>query len=175
VFEGGVSLHTLHHLPEDGQRSAFHELRRVLQPGGQGVVVYGWDRSAPIETWLRLPQRAAAWLVGVSRRWRGLPPTPRPVGAPKAAEVGATRIYKHDYAWLRANTRDLPGVEVLVWRSVSTPFLRTFIHPRLFGRGWLRLLYRLEEVAPRWFGRVGQYPLIVLSKPGPPTAPDRKD
>ncbi len=55
-------------------------------------------------------------------------------------------------------------VEILVWRSVSVRFLRTLIHPWLGGRFWLRLLYRLEERFPHYFGENGQYPLIVIRK-----------
>ncbi len=55
-------------------------------------------------------------------------------------------------------------VEILVWRSVSVRFMRSLIHPWLGGRYWLRLLYRLEERYPHWFGENGQYPLIVIRK-----------
>jgi hypothetical protein len=63
------------------------------------------------------------------------------------------------------NIGRLPGrVEVLTWRSVGTNFLRAFFHEPLLGRWWLRLLFWLEERAPHWFGRHGQYPLIVIRK-----------
>jgi hypothetical protein len=45
---------------------------------------------------------------------------------------------------------------------VSTAFLRALIHRRLLGQDALRLWFALEERAPRWFGRHGMYPLILL-------------
>ena len=54
--------------------------------------------------------------------------------------------------------------EIRVWRSVSVKFLRTVIQPEWGGRFWLKVLYRLEEWFPRYFGEKGQYPLIVIKK-----------
>jgi SAM-dependent methyltransferase len=45
VFDGVVTLHTIHHLPEEEHLSAFEELYRVLAPGSTAVVVNGWDHS----------------------------------------------------------------------------------------------------------------------------------
>ncbi len=171
AMDAAVSLHTIHHLPSDEQEQAFRELNRVLLPGAQGVVVYGWGSSAPIDVWMRLPIRIALTFVRAYRRWTG-----REVraalewGEPGEAEPQKTLTFKHGYQWWLENTSRLTGVEVLVWRSVSTKFLRAFIHRRLLGRWWLRLLYWMEERAPHWFGRHGQYPLIVLRKP--PVAQD---
>ena len=41
-FAGVVSLHTIHHLPEDEHLQAYGELYRVLQPGSSAAVVNGW-------------------------------------------------------------------------------------------------------------------------------------
>lgn len=45
VFDGVVSMHTIHHLPESEQTTAFLELYRVLMPGNTAVVVNGWGNS----------------------------------------------------------------------------------------------------------------------------------
>ncbi len=66
--------------------------------------------------------------------------------------------------WLRKNVGSQMAIEIRVWRSVSVRFLRAMIHPWLGGKYWLRLLYRLEEKYPQYFGEKGQYPLIVISK-----------
>ncbi len=55
--------------------------------------------------------------------------------------------------------------QILTWRSVSVHFLRTVIQPEWGGKFWLKVLYRLEECFPRYFGENGQYPLIVIRKP----------
>jgi hypothetical protein len=38
------------------------------------------------------------------------------------------------------------------------------IQPEWGGRFWLKMLYRLEEWFPHFFGEKGQYPLIVIKK-----------
>lgn len=45
AFDGVVSLHTIHHLPEEEHLQAFGELHRVLNSGHQAVVVNGWSQS----------------------------------------------------------------------------------------------------------------------------------
>src|SRR5690606_36136873 len=42
AFSGVVSLHTIHHLPEDEHLQAYNELYRVLEPGSSAAVVNGW-------------------------------------------------------------------------------------------------------------------------------------
>ena len=166
VVDGVVSLHTVHHLPAESQPQAFDEMTRLLLPAATAVVVYGWGSSATIETWTRIPIRIVSAMARAYWRWRGGPRhDPPPSRGPAGAMSQRTHTFKHGYEWLRDNTRHLPGVEVLVWRSVGTKFLRAFIHERLLGRWWLRRLYGLEERAPHWFGRHGQYPLIVIRKP----------
>jgi ubiquinone/menaquinone biosynthesis C-methylase UbiE len=70
VFDGVVSLHTIHHLPEDEHLQAFNELRRVLAPQSNAVVVNGWDHS----TLMRIADplvRFANWLRYVADRLKG--------------------------------------------------------------------------------------------------------
>ncbi len=55
--------------------------------------------------------------------------------------------------------------KILVWRTVSVPFLRSVIYQDWGGRFLLKVLFWLEECFPHVLGRVGQYPLIVVSKP----------
>ena len=45
VFEGVVSLHTIHHLPPGDHVRAYQELYRVLASGSQAVVVNGWGKA----------------------------------------------------------------------------------------------------------------------------------
>jgi hypothetical protein len=73
-------------------------------------------------------------------------------------------VRKHNAAWLMSEIGSRMPLKIYVWRTFGVKFLRTFIHPRLAGRGLLRLLYRLEERFPGFLGRNGQYPLIVIWK-----------
>jgi SAM-dependent methyltransferase len=167
VFDGVVSLHTIHHLPEDEHLRAYQELYRVLSPGESAVVVNGWPESRlmkRLDPLVRLGNRLRNLIARLSGK-----EIPQPKGAknPAPREVApakGTFINRHGVEWLKGEVGSRLPVEILVWRSVSVRFLRSLIHPWLGGRTWLRLLYRLEERYPHWFGENGQYPLIVIHK-----------
>jgi SAM-dependent methyltransferase len=165
-FDGVVSLHTIHHLPQDEHKFAYRELFRVLELDRSAVVVNGWD-SAPL---MRLFNPVIRWANRL--RWYvsrnhvtddiQLPNKGRTITTKNKPK--GTYVIKNTPAHLKKEIgSDIP-MTILVWRSVSVRFLRALIHPRLGGRLLLRLLYWLEERFPNFFGENGQYPLIVLLK-----------
>lgn len=162
VFEGVVSLHTIHHLPLDEHGRAYQELYRVLASDSRAVVVNGWG-SAPLKS-------LALGLVRLVARLRGKKGKSRSARENFSPETSApprgTFVRKHNAAWLESEIGSQMPVRIYVWRTFGVKFLRTFIHPRLAGRGLLRLLYWLEERFPRFLGRNGQYPLIVIDGMG---------
>ena len=170
AFDGVVSLHTIHHLPEDEHLQAYGELFRVLEPERKAVVVNGW----PSPKLMRMANpliRFSNRLRGVIKRITGKANTGEPrvrkkkkqknisTGSPKG-----TITNRHDVMWVKSEVGGRMPLKIYVWRSVSVRFLRSLIHPRTGGRWWLRLLYWLEERFPHYFGENGQYPLIVISK-----------
>jgi SAM-dependent methyltransferase len=175
VFDGVVSLHTIHHLPEEEHLQAFNELYRMLAPGGWAVVVNGWPKSSlmkffepAIRTANRLrylydrrAQKDALQSEAAERFEERDSKTSRSDSekAPKG-----TFTSRHDVAWVKHEVGSRMPVEIRVWRSVSVRFLRALIHPRLGGRAWLKLLFWLEERFPHFFGEKGKYPLIVIRK-----------
>ncbi len=171
TFEGEISLHTVHHLPLQEHEQAFMEFYRVLRPGGRVVVVNSWGKYSPLMSFFQPFIALAFSFLRIYRRVRklGVDPTSSPMGTHPEAEArlrsSGSYIKRYSYSWLKSHLKALPGLEVYVWRSVSTSFLRAFIHRKLWGTGWLRLIYSLEERAPRFFGRVGQYPMILFHKP----------
>ncbi len=70
VFDGVVSLHTIHHLPEPAQPGAFSELYRVLAPGNTAVVVNGWSSSELMDSFSPLI-RFSNRLRSMGRRLQG--------------------------------------------------------------------------------------------------------
>ncbi|MFZ6026494.1 MAG: class I SAM-dependent methyltransferase [Chloroflexota bacterium] len=157
AFDGVVSLHTIHHLPQDEHGRAYDELYRVLAPARSAAIVNGWG-SAPLAN-------LANGMVKAYRRLRAdrsqaeasSPP-------PAAAQPQGTFVKKHDAAWFQREIASRIPAEILVWRTVNVHFLRTFIHARFGGRLLLRLLYGLEERFPHFLGKHGQYPIIVFRK-----------
>jgi len=76
-----------------------------------------------------------------------------------------TFVQKLDAKWLKSALNGRMPFKILVWRSVSTRFLRTMIQSQWHGRFWLRVIYCLEELFPRILGENGQYPMLVVKKP----------
>ena len=82
---------------------------------------------------------------------------------PDQEPVG-TFVLKTSARWFHSVMKGVLPYEIRVWRSVSVRFLRSVIQPEWAGRFWLKLLFRLEEWFPHYFGENGQYPLIIISK-----------
>jgi SAM-dependent methyltransferase len=166
AFDGAVSLHTIHHLPDTEHIQAYSEIYRILESHRSAVVVNGWP-SSPLmrlfEPAIRLKKRLRSALQRIS----GKNVSAKNKKADKAARKKGKGTFtnRHDVTWVKNKVGALMPVEILVWRSVSVRFLRTFIQPWLGGRYWLRLLYLFEERYPHYFGEKGQYPLIVIRKP----------
>ena len=160
VFDGVVSLHTIHHLPTSEHQQAFLELFRVLAQSRNAVVVNGWDSSSisdffvtPIK-WSRRTRKKIA---------RRLKKGSRVPAAPRDPAV-STFVNKHNADWLREEVGDLIPMDIFVWRTVSVRFLKAYIHEHFGGRWILRQLYHLEERYPQYMGEHGLYPLIILKK-----------
>jgi SAM-dependent methyltransferase len=170
AFEGIVSLHTIHHLPADEHKDAILGLFQVLKQGGQAVIVYTWGEYSPLMRVLEFPMdRTLRFIQWLSRKLTSHDKSVYSDGDNKTevtelVRTPGTFTFKHDYAWVIHNLKELPGLEVRVWRTVSTKFLRAFVHRKALGNLWLRLLFWLEERAPRFFGRIGQYPMILFQK-----------
>jgi len=170
-FDGLISLHAVHHLPPDEQTRSFREFARVLTPRHTAVVVYSWGERALLVKLAKWPMRWANTAAKLIGKLRGRDAAPRlPSGrnldrdSEKLIKASGTYTYKHGYSWVRDQLGNLPGLDVLVWRSMSTAMLRAFIRERLFGEWVLRLVYSVEERFPRLMGRVGQYPMIIFKK-----------
>ena len=180
VFDAVVSLHTVHHLPADEHEQAFRGFYRVLAAGGRAVTVYSWGDHSPLMNLFSPLIRLSFALIRSYRRLAGQPAKgevavngERPQ-ARRWLSASGTHTYKHTHAWFRRRLSDLPGFDIRVWRSVSTQFLRAFIHRPLLGRLWLKIIFALEDTFPRLLGRIGQYPVISFHKPVSQSLSDKR-
>lgn len=156
LFDGLVSLHTIHHLPISEHLDAYLDLYRVLATGRSAVVVNGWDTSPLMDFF----DRIKAWLKG--RKGDAHADAYKHRDAEEDSR--GTFVSKNDPAWLKQALDGRFRYKIRVWRSASTNFLRFFIRPAWGGRGWLRLLFWLEDRFPRFFGEKGLYPMVVITK-----------
>ena len=160
VFNGIVSLHTIHHVPPQDYKNAYGELRRVLGSGKRAVVVNGWKASRLMK-FFRYPILLMERII-TNQGQNQIDPAAKNTHKPEKPQ--GTFVEKLDAQGLRSLLSDEFPIEVQVWRSVSVRFMRALIHPLLLGRFWLWLIYILEETFPRYFGEKGQYPLITFTK-----------
>ena len=150
---------------------AFTELLRTLKPAGKAAVVYSWGIHSPLMKLLARPNAWVSSILKIRRQKRGVVTGGRDqdVNPRKDSDIlvskPGTFTFKHDYQWIKSQLSDFPGLEIRVWRSVSTVFMRTFIHEKLLGKLLLRTIYMFEELMPRILGKNGQYPLILFGKP----------
>ncbi len=136
------------------------------------VVVDGWTHSplmSRLSGIMDFMRRLRAWLKGKNRSEGGEVSAeqaePAPPAQAEAATPPGTFVEKFTADGLIERLSGEMDFDILIWRSVSVPFLRSVIYPDWGGRTWLKLLFWLEERFPRLLGRIGQYPLIVISKP----------
>jgi len=155
VFGAAVSMHAIHHLPLSEHRTAFLELARVLQRGRTGVVVNGWHNP--------LLMRLAEPFIRIGRYWAGRGPKRKKDWSMEDDRAG-TFVEKLTPRWLQNELKGAVKFKILSWRSLSPRVMRWFIRPQLGGKDVLRLVFWLEEHFPGFFGKHGQYPLIVIEK-----------
>ena len=160
AFDGIVSMHTIHHLPMEEHRAAYGELYRVLGKGKKAVVVNGW--GDPLLMQMAKPFIRMAKFIRFKRSGKEFSLIKKKKAA-QETDVG-TYIKKTSAAWLRDELRDLTIIDIYVWRSVNTHFLRTFIHAATGGKFFLKILFWKEDVFTHFFGKHGQYPMVVFKK-----------
>lgn len=168
AFDGIVSLHTIHHVPIEEKVAVYQGLHRTLKPGRTMVTVDGWA-EVPLFKVMNLLMRIAGALRRLTGKQALLMPTDVSVDQteskvePDKAPV-STFVLKTSAKWFHSVMKGVLPYEIRVWRSVSVKFLRSVIQPEWAGKFWLKILYRLEEWFPHFFGENGQYPLIIISK-----------
>ena len=154
-FDAAVSMHAIHHLPMSEHRRAYVELARTIKAGATAVVVNGWHQP--------LLMKAAEPLIRIGRALDGRGRKQKREWAAEADQAG-TFVEKMTPSWLKKELAGAVRFEIHPWRSLSPRFMRWFIRPGLGGRQLLRLVFRLEETFPKFFGEHGQYPLITVTR-----------
>ncbi len=135
--------HVMYHVPAEKQAVAFREIWRVLRPGGVAVVVYVWDWS-PI----------AGRLEKIAKRLTN--------GAPEP-QIPALYYHPHSLKWFQ--TQDWPfRYEIDTFRIVDDNFMKKYISDDWRGRVVLRAFYLAQVLFPRFCGKYGNYPAIVIHK-----------
>lgn len=153
-----VSLHTIYHIPKDLQGKAIEEIYRVLNPGSNAVIVYSWGWNSVLMNISIFPVQVFRALKRIFRiiKWQLI--TSKIIDS-------APGLYFHAYNYKWLKNQNFPfKIELKVWRSLHTHFLKFWIHKYLFGKEILRLIWKLEEKYPEFFGRIGSFPIFIIKK-----------
>jgi len=155
AFDGEVSMHAIHHLPLSEHKRAYVELHRVLKPESSAVIVNGWHEP--------LLMRMAEPFIQLGRllSGRGLK---RKKDWSEEDDQAGTFVEKLTPRWLNQELKDTVDYKIYPWRSLSPRFMRWFVKPKFGGKFFLRVIFWKEEKFPGFFGKHGQYPMIVIRK-----------
>ncbi len=159
VVDAAISLHTIYHIPADEQRSAFEELYRVLMPEGSAHVVYTFGTRAPFPMVINMPFKLVSRMrekLGKKRVRDDDPDAEHPI-----------YYHPHSASWFARQDWDFK-MERYCCRSIGKDSMQYLFHKQLFGEKLLALLFSLEDRFPKFFGTIGQYPLIVIRKEASP-------
>jgi len=153
-FDGAVSMHAIHHLALAEHSRAYGEIHRVLANGRTAAIVNGWHEP--------LLSRIAEPLIGLMRKLSGRSEKRKKEWQNEEDPAG-TFVQKMTPQWLKHEIGSKMMIEIRPWRSMSTRILRWFVRP-FGGRLFLRFVFWLENMFPKFFAENGQYPLIVIRK-----------
>jgi ubiquinone/menaquinone biosynthesis C-methylase UbiE/uncharacterized protein YbaR (Trm112 family) len=172
VCDAVISFHTIYHIPEDEQSSAFQELYRVLRPSGTAMVIYSWGKHSLLMRIAQIPLhrfilRPLQWLKQLfTRKPKGSRPSPETLPARPARGL---YFHAHTYKWSQRELKKYFDFQIVCWRVVDQTFLAHYIRPHFFGKQFLDFIYWCEEKFPHLMGRWGQFPLFVIKKQARPS------
>jgi ubiquinone/menaquinone biosynthesis C-methylase UbiE/uncharacterized protein YbaR (Trm112 family) len=146
--------HTLFHIHKEEQKTALDELCRTARESAKIVIVYSlFYRSLfmniaifPVQVYRISRHLAGKLYAGIFK--------------PKSHLY----FYSHSLTWFKKWASDGKSIEIYSWRSVNKYFLNLYVHKKLFGGAILKLLSSSEEKHPQFWGKIGEYPLIVVTK-----------
>ncbi|HUX53345.1 MAG TPA: hypothetical protein VMV56_02905, partial [Williamwhitmania sp.] len=58
------------------------------------------------------------------------------------------------------------NIETYCWRSLNKYFLKIFVHKHLGGEKLLNWISQLETKHSKRIGKIGEYPMYVITKKG---------
>ena len=155
AFDGEVSMHAIHHLPLSEHIGAYLELHRVLKPEHSAVIVNGWHEPLLMRMFEPLIQ------LGRLLSGRGLK---RKKDWSEEDDQAGTFVEKLTPGWLAQELKGTVDYKIYPWRSLSPRFMRWFVRPKFGGKFFLKIVFWKEETFPGFFGKHGQYPMIVIRK-----------
>lgn len=154
VCDAVLCQHTLYHIPKDEQKTAVEEMYRVTKPGGNLAIVYSLFFHSCFLNVTLFPLQ----LYRVARHVAGKLYVRLVKSKPRLY------FYPHSLGWFRRTFAFSDKMEFYCWRSTNKYFLNVYIHSWLGGKKILRWLRESEDKHPKLWGKIGEYPVVVIRK-----------
>jgi len=145
-FDCVVSLHTIYHIHAEQQAEAVRKLISVARPDSNVIIIY----SNP-NTILSKLERNRLFSKFVNRK----------VVTYKTSEI--LYFYPHPISWWE-QFEDIADLKVLPWRSFNSDHQKAIFPDNFLGAIFLKILFHLEDIFPKFFATNFQYPMIILRK-----------
>ena len=154
VCDAVLCQHTLYHIPKNEQKTAVNEMYRVAKPETNIAIVY----SLFYHSWFMNIALFPVQLYRISRHFAGKAYVKLFNSKPRLY------FYPHSIGWFKRNFDFSNNMEFYCWRSTNKYFLDLFIHNWLGGNKILNCLRKSEDNHSKFWGRIGEYPVIVIKK-----------
>ena len=154
IGDAVVSQHTLYHIPKNKQKTAVSELYRVAKPGSNVVVVYSWF----YHSWFMNITLFPIQIYRIMRHFAGKLYIKLIKSKPRLY------FFAHSQKWFKKRFSFSDKIEFYCWRSTNKYFLDLYIHSWLGGKKILQLLSQLENKYSKFFGKFGEYAVILIKK-----------
>lgn len=147
-----ICQHALFHIRRHLQSVALHELVRIARDGGRVAVVYDWF----YHSWFMNIALGPFQVYRVVRHY---------AGKIYARIFRKDKLYFHAHSW-RWFQRNHTGkqISVYAWRSINIHFSKFYLHSKWGGPWLVNRIWQWEKKYPRFMGKVGEYPIIVIDK-----------
>lgn len=151
-IDAAISLNTIYHIPKEQQVDAFKEIYRVLSEKAPGLIIYEWGRYSHLINLFVLPHKVKNHI----NKW---------FKVFNSDNLAQPDIYFHAFNRGYFDESKVGfKIKTFVWRSISVPFMKMYIHKWLFGEKILKMIYKIEEKFPKVAGNMGEYPLFYFEK-----------
>jgi SAM-dependent methyltransferase len=150
AMQGVVCCHVLYHVPAQEQRKALNELARVLETGGRGAVVYKWAYS-PLSRYINKVFDRLSILIG------------RPPMVDSKRNAPALYARPQPREWLLGQTW-LFRYRLACFRLVDGASMRKYMTEARLWRLITAMMFTWQRAMPRFTGKYGLYPIIIIEK-----------
>lgn len=154
ICDSVLCQHTLYHIPKNEQKKAVEEMYRVTKTGSNIVIVY----SLFYHSWFMNITLFPIQLYRIVRHIAGK------IYVRLFNSKPRLYFYPHSLGWFKRSFDFSNKIEFYCWRSTNKYFLDLFIHEKLGGKKILNWLMKSEDKYSKFWGIIGEYPVIRINK-----------